>query len=114
MRLHFVELRVRDWTASVAWYRDVLGLEVLLEDAAGRFALLRAGEGRVALKAGEPGAGVVLAFEVDALRPWLERLGAADVKVSAEGYRRARLSDPDGYAVVLFEWGEPGAPGPQD
>ena len=31
--LSFVELHVRDWPASVAWYRDVLGLELLLRRA---------------------------------------------------------------------------------
>jgi catechol 2,3-dioxygenase-like lactoylglutathione lyase family enzyme len=96
VRLHFVELRVRDLAASVAWYRDVLGLEVVQADEVGRFALLSGG---VALKEGEPGGGVLLAFEVASL----ERF-AGEVKASDEGYRRVRLSDPDGYTVTLFEW----------
>jgi catechol 2,3-dioxygenase-like lactoylglutathione lyase family enzyme len=96
VRLHFVELRVRDLSASITWYRDVLGLEVVQMDEAGRFVLLGGG---VALKEGEPGGGVLLAFEVESL----ERFGG-EVKASDEGYRRVRLSDPDGYAVTLFEW----------
>src|SRR5581483_3685828 len=62
--LAFVELTVADWPAAVAWYRDVLGLEVVLRDDVNRFALLGTGPGRVALKAGpsQPG-GVLLAFE---------------------------------------------------
>src|SRR5262249_55259520 len=41
--LYFVELRVRDWPASVAWYRDVLGLELVLRVDADAFALFAAG-----------------------------------------------------------------------
>jgi catechol 2,3-dioxygenase-like lactoylglutathione lyase family enzyme len=108
VRLHFVELRVRDWAASLAWYRDVLGLEVELRDEPNRFALLTAGVCRVALKAGEPTpGGVLLAFEVERL----SRFAALsdDVKTSEEGYRRLLLRDPDGYAVTLFEWNGPRA-----
>jgi catechol 2,3-dioxygenase-like lactoylglutathione lyase family enzyme len=108
--LSFVELAVRDWPASVAWYRDVLGLELLQADD-GRFALFAAGAARLALKAGEPApGGALLAFEVDQLEGWQERLRARGVeldgpiKASAEGYRRLRLRDPDGHAVTLFEW----------
>ncbi|MGL4553517.1 MAG: VOC family protein [Gemmataceae bacterium] len=99
MRLHFVELRVRDVRASVAWYCDVLGLDVVTADEANRFTLMSAG---VALKEGEPTpGGVLLSFEVASVA----RFGG-DVKVSDEGYRRVRLSDPDGYAVVAFEWAD--------
>jgi catechol 2,3-dioxygenase-like lactoylglutathione lyase family enzyme len=108
--LSFVELSVRDWPGSVAWYRDVLGLGVLLRDEAGAFALLAAGPARLALKQGDPcPAGVLLAFEVGDLDAWLARLAGlgvwpeGPVKSSAEGYRRARLRDPDGHAVSLFE-----------
>jgi catechol 2,3-dioxygenase-like lactoylglutathione lyase family enzyme len=106
MRLYFVELSVRDWHASVAWYRDVLRLRLIM--SAGSFALLDAGGGRIALKAGEPTpGGVLLALEVDDLDGWVARLGAhveGPIKASEEGYRRARLHDPDGYEIALFEW----------
>lgn len=112
--LAFVELAVGDWPAAVAWYRDVLGLPVLLLDEAGRFALLGGAAGRLALKAGEPQPGSVrLAFEVDDLRAELARLATAGVrpegpvKASAEGYTRALLRDPEGYQVCLFELGRP-------
>jgi predicted enzyme related to lactoylglutathione lyase len=108
--LSFTELTVADWPAAVAWYRDVLGLEVELRDEAGRFALLRAGGGRLALKAGTPRPGTVLiAFAVDDLAAELERLAGhgvypeGPVKASAEGYRRALLRDPDGYRLGLFD-----------
>ena len=112
--LSFVELAVGDWPAAVAWYRDVLGLPVLLLDEAGRFALLGGDTGRVALKAGEPQPGSVrLAFRVDDLDAELTRLAACGVtpdgppKASAEGYTRALLRDPDGYHLCLFALGRP-------
>lgn len=111
MRLAFVELRARDVAATEAWYRDVLGLEVVLRDEAAGFVLLRAGDGRLALKAGEPvPGGALLAFEVDDLDAWLARLEEKRVpldgqlKESPEGYRRARLRDPDGHPITLYEW----------
>ena len=55
--LSFVELHVRDWPKSVAWYRDVLGLELLLRRDADQFALFAAGAARLALKAGAPDRG---------------------------------------------------------
>jgi catechol 2,3-dioxygenase-like lactoylglutathione lyase family enzyme len=108
MRLSFVELRVSDWPASVAWYQGVLGLRPVMRDETGRFALFDAGGSRLALKAGEarPG-GVLLAMEVDDLDGWVARLGGrieGAIQASDEGYRRARLRDPDGYEIVLFEW----------
>lgn len=100
MKLHFVELRVRDWTASMAWYRDVLGLEPVMTDPLRRFALLRSEGCQIALKEGEPTpGGVLLSFEVNSLGPFVGK-----IKTSEEGYRRVRLADPDGYDVVLFEW----------
>jgi predicted enzyme related to lactoylglutathione lyase len=108
--LSFTELTVADWPAALAWYRDVLGLEVLLVEA-DRFALLRAGGGRLALKAGRGQPGTVrLVFEVDDLAAELERLARQSVfpveplKTSPEGYRRALLRDPDGHQLTMFEW----------
>jgi predicted enzyme related to lactoylglutathione lyase len=111
--LYFVQLTVRDWGASVAWYRDVLGLEVRMAVEANRFAVLRAGVGRIALRGGEPKPGnVLLTFEVDDLPLELKRLAlrgvrpAEPMKVSSEGYRRAIVLDPDGHRICLFEWDE--------
>ncbi len=110
------EVRVRDWRDSVRWYRDVLGLRVVLEDGPGQFALLevRAGGGRVALKGGADedrgGRGTVrLVFEVDDVDEWLINLGALGVAVegpstSTEGYREIRVGDPDGTPIGLFSW----------
>jgi catechol 2,3-dioxygenase-like lactoylglutathione lyase family enzyme len=109
--LFMTELAVADLAASVGWYRDRLGLRVLLLDAANGFALLQGdGGGRLALKAGTPApGGVTLHLEVPDLAAELGRLGLADtpVKDSPEGYREAFVRDPDGYAVGLFEWTPP-------
>jgi predicted enzyme related to lactoylglutathione lyase len=108
--LSFVELQVSDWPAAVAWYRDVLGLTVVLQVEADRFALLQAGAGRLALKAGQPQPGTaLLAFEVADLPAALQRLRDLGVplqsplKASPEGYRRALLLDPDGYRLCLYD-----------
>src|SRR5262249_14431546 len=100
------------WPAAVAWYHDVLGLEVVLRAEADQFALLRAGAGRLALKGGSPGPGnVLLTFAVDDLPAELECLAArgafpeGPLKASPEGYRRALLRDPDGHRLCLFDWG---------
>ena len=102
------ELVVADLPAAVAWYRDRLGFGVERLDAANGFALLQGtGGGRLALKQGAPGpAGVRLHVEVPDLAAALARAGAAagPTQASPEGYRRAVVRDPDGYAVTLFEW----------
>jgi catechol 2,3-dioxygenase-like lactoylglutathione lyase family enzyme len=105
------EVAAADPAASLRWYRDVLGLPVLLTDPATGFALLGGDGGRLALRAGAPApGGLALHVEVSSLDAELARLAGVGVvpdgpvKASAEGYRRAVVRDPDGYAVVLFEW----------
>jgi catechol 2,3-dioxygenase-like lactoylglutathione lyase family enzyme len=111
MELYLVELTVADWRASLAWYRDRLGLRVERLDEANEYALLVAGEGRLALKGGTPLPGTCkLVFRVDDLEATLQTLGAREiypsrpVKMSAESYRSARFLDLDGYLVEIFEW----------
>jgi catechol 2,3-dioxygenase-like lactoylglutathione lyase family enzyme len=114
MDLYLVELAVADWPASVVWYRDRLGLTVELLDHANQFALVAAGPARLALKGGqtEPGSNK-LTFRVtdlDAAMARLERAGVvpvSPVRTSPEGYRAARLVDPDGHRIELFEWANP-------
>ncbi len=109
--LSLIELTVRDWPASVDWYRDVLGLKLLVRDESNRFALFDTGTVRLALKAGEAvSGGVLIALEVQNLPAALEGLAAKGVfpaeavKISEEGYRRVILNDPEGYRVSLFDW----------
>jgi catechol 2,3-dioxygenase-like lactoylglutathione lyase family enzyme len=113
--LFMTELLVSDLTASAAWYRSALGLEVVLTDSANGFALMAdESGGRVALKVGSPApAGVALYFEVADLDAELARLGVTTLPTtSPEGYRRAFVADPDGYQVGLFEWVRPAGFGP--
>lgn len=109
--LYLIELTVADWEHSVTWYRDTLGLTLEMKVDADRYALFQAGFGRVALKAGKPqNSSILLSFEVDDLVLDIQRLRSLGVvprdpiKTSPEGYRRAIISDPDGYAISLFEW----------
>lgn len=109
-----VEIQVADWPRSLSWYRDVLGLSVLLEDVPRRFALLDAGPGRVALKgddssrAGRDSARLV--FQVDDLDAERSRLLSLGETVGPmidhpdERFREARLLDPDGTPITLFAW----------
>lgn len=125
MTLYMIELPVRDLSASLAWYRDYLGLTVERIDPERPFALLRsAGGSWLALKQYEspmlPGSGhdrsstvlqsIRVHFHVNDLEQTLAQLEVSDPewKISPEGYRRALLTDPDGYSVVLFEWLQPG------
>src|SRR5437764_847246 len=102
MDLFLVELAVADWPTPVAWYPARLGTGVDRLDAPHKYALLIAGAGRVALKAGPPSLGTTkLIFRVAGLDAELTRLKRAGVvptgpvKTSAEGYRSARIADVD-------------------
>lgn len=112
--LFLVEIVVVDFARSLAWYRDALGLTVVLLDEPTQFALLRgAGSGQLALKGGSsvpnPEAVRLHLFQPN-LHDTLERLNrlgiqpSGPLRVSEEGYRSATLRDPDGYRVYLFEW----------
>ncbi len=97
MRLYMTELGVSDFTAAVAWWSGVLECVPSLRDETHGFAMFEVDGGRLALKrSARPGGGAVH-FEVDGLPD-------GEVKQSAEGYRRVKLTDPDGNVLVLFEW----------
>jgi catechol 2,3-dioxygenase-like lactoylglutathione lyase family enzyme len=111
--LYCVELRTENWDALVEWYREVLGLRVLVRVIDDGYALLEAGETRLALlargSAGEAAARVSLAFEVKDVRKVCARLKAAGSSVShpqrdQEGLREANTLDPDGNRIRLFSW----------
>ncbi|MGL6094506.1 MAG: VOC family protein [Fimbriiglobus sp.] len=117
MTLYMVELIVAEFGGTVAWFRDVLGLRVLLLDEMNRFALLQGvGGGRLAVKVGIPApGGVRLHFQVPDLDAELAQLRGRGAHlespplVSPEGYRRAVVRGPAGSPVVLFEWVQPGS-----
>src|SRR5581483_864312 len=103
--LYCIELRTSKWQASLDWYRNVLGLQVLVRVVDEGYALLEAGETRLALLAREaPEASttrISFAFEVVDLAAVLVRLEQAGTKfsipeVQSEHLREVNLTDPDG------------------
>jgi predicted enzyme related to lactoylglutathione lyase len=111
MEFFLIQLTVADWPASLAWYRDQLGLTVELLDEPNRYALLAAGPGRIALKAGTSNPGTTkVVLKVSNLDATIERLNRhgvvplGPIRKSPEGYRSARFADPDGNAIEVFEW----------
>ena len=111
--LYCVELRTADWEGSVRWYRETLGLKVLVRVIDDGYALLAAGETRLALLAretpGDASKRISLAFEVNDLEPIvqrLERMGSAisKVKTDEEGLREVSTTDPDDNRIRLFCW----------
>lgn len=111
--LYCVELRTDNWARLVDWYREVLGLRVLVRVVDDGYALLDAGETRLALLAretiGEASKRISLAFEVDDLHRICNRLEAAGMTVlypvrEPEELREANTLDPDGNRIRLFSW----------
>ncbi|HZZ73647.1 MAG TPA: VOC family protein [Pirellulales bacterium] len=113
--LYCVELRTGKWDEMVRWYREMLGLKVLVRVVDDGYALLEAGETRIALISREsPGpltARWSLGFEVDNLDRVSQRLVEGGWEVShpdrtAEGFREIVTLDPDGNRLRLFAWPE--------
>jgi catechol 2,3-dioxygenase-like lactoylglutathione lyase family enzyme len=113
----------RDVGASLRFYRDLLGFEVLEEmehDDRLVYARLRAprGDGTLALHLKIPPSsrssddGIRLYFEVRELDQFCERLRVAGAKLSQLpeampwGWRHAYLKDPDGHEISLY-WAGP-------
>jgi predicted enzyme related to lactoylglutathione lyase len=111
--LYCVEVRTSNWTTLVEWYRTVLGLRVLVRVVDDGYALLEAGDNRLALLSRE-GADkstdrISLAFEVNDVPQITARLRAAGARVThpprdPEGLREAVVTDPDGNRLRLFSW----------
>lgn len=108
----------RDLAASLGFYRDLLGFE-LLERFVIRdrvvYARLRAlgGNATIALHAAEPGRqtgseGVRLYFEARNLEVFCRRIEAKGAVLSKQpalmpwGWKHAYLNDPDGHEVSLY------------
>jgi predicted enzyme related to lactoylglutathione lyase len=120
-KVYMVEIRARDWAALSAFYRDTLGLPEKMRDADAGFAMYGAKEPFLAVvrKPADAGPGpsrVVTDLVVDDLDGALSRLQAAGVQVLAsakdapEGYRIARIADPEMNEIHLFEWAMPPFP----
>lgn len=113
--LYCVELRTAHWELSVGWYRDALGLQVMVRVIDDGYALLEAGDTRLALiSRHHPGPASPrwsLGFEVDDLDAAIDRLQRNGSKVSRperdpEGFREVVTFDPDGNTIRLFAWPE--------
>lgn len=112
-QLFSVELRTARWVELVEWYRSVLGLRVLVRVVDDGYALLAAGDTRLAIlsrpTAGEASGRWSLGFEVAEFEPVRERLAASGADVAQpqthpEGFRELVTHDPDGNKLRLFSW----------
>lgn len=111
--LFAVEIRSSRWESLVAWYRDALGLEVLLRVIDDRYALLAAGAARLTILGRDDAVPESrrwsLAFEVTDLETVRARLVAAGCAApgpvaNPEGFREFVVTDPDGNRIRLFAW----------
>jgi catechol 2,3-dioxygenase-like lactoylglutathione lyase family enzyme len=133
--LNRVSVFVRDQTASIAWYREALGLVVRAEDAETEFVELSLGPGAAAITLirprpqwGEPafreaadriGQPTGIAFQTDNVEALALRLKNHRSRISAGprsepwGGRSLRFSDPDGNEFLAFDRGPPKADPPR-
>lgn len=111
--LYAVELRTTRWETMVSWYKQALGLRGLLRVDEDRYALLAAGNSRLAITErplpGEASARWCLTFEVPDLDLAQARLEGAGAEVGPrrlhpEGFTTLTVSDPDGNRIRLFTW----------
>jgi catechol 2,3-dioxygenase-like lactoylglutathione lyase family enzyme len=114
-RMMMVTVQVRDFDAMIAWYHDVLELEVLgLEPD--EFCVLRAPHGSTTIGLAtdhpdriqdRPGAGWAPTFAVSEFDAFVGQLRSRGVTFDAEeegadeGYRLVRIRDPEGNAVGI-------------
>jgi hydroxymethylpyrimidine/phosphomethylpyrimidine kinase len=110
--LNQVTLPIRDYAASVAFYR-LLGLKQIV-DSAGHYARFECPGGAtlsIIVEEGSPGSATI-GLESPDLDGWVESLAARGVRFEALpedrswGWREAFLRDPDGHRIMLFRAGE--------
>ncbi len=111
--IHHLALRVADVERARAFYADLLGLAELRRfEEAGflRSLWLKAGDTVLMLErrlrgAGPAeGSGHLLAFPVDDLQAWGERLAAAGIAVEDRSEHTLYVRDPDGHRVGLSDF----------
>jgi glyoxylase I family protein len=117
-----IEIRARDFGALCAFYEESMGLSVAMRDLKAGFAMFGKKPPylavvRKALRGAPKRSRALPDFKVEDLDAILARLKAAGVAVlaepsaSPEGYRIARVADPEGNEIHLFEWAEGAGPG---
>jgi predicted enzyme related to lactoylglutathione lyase len=111
--LYCVELRTEHWTEAVKWYRESLGLKVLVRAVDDGYALFEAGETRLAIlgrkTSGDASPRWSLGFEVQDLEAVADRLLLAGSPITRprnnpEGFQEIITADPDGNTIRLFAW----------
>jgi len=116
MRIHHLALRVADCEASLAFYARVLGLREVrrtVEDGRVRSVWLEAGPTTLMLerelrgKGAGGGSGHLLAFAVESLAKWEERLARAGIAVLDRTLHTLYVRDPDGHRVGLSVFSNP-------
>ena len=119
LELFMTVVRLTDWSSTVPWYINTLGMVPVLIDAEREFALLAAGGSRLGFKGlksdctAHERTKVRFVFQVADVDHERHRLLARGIVVSApfdnreEGFREVRLHDPEGNSLTLFAWIDP-------
>jgi catechol 2,3-dioxygenase-like lactoylglutathione lyase family enzyme len=116
MRIHHLALRVADCEASLAFYSHLLGLREVrrtVEHGRVRSIWLEAGSTMLMLElglrgeGGASGSGHLLAFAVESLAEWEERLAGAGIPVLDRTPHTLYVRDPDGHRVGLSVYSNP-------
>ena len=116
--LDLVTIQVRSWAAAVQWYSEVLGLPIITLDEDDGFCMFGTDGATLALASDHPdqAAGteenrLAPAFRVADLDGTLVRLRSLGVRADPvidgedEGYRLARIYDPEGNRLHLYCYG---------
>lgn len=117
MKFNWVSLKVSDLDKSVAFYKEMLNLEIAEKFGNGNFQIVMLGkaqEPKVELiydpqgKVENPGKGVSIGFEIDDLDGLVDALkkSGKDVigpRIPNEHIRYFFVKDPDGYNIQLVE-----------
>lgn len=103
-------LPVRDVERAIAFYRDVIGLDVAHAEPDGSFALLRSGGAELALVRDENPAPQGAYLYVRGLNVVHDRCTAAGspiiypITLEPWGLRDFGVADPDGHRIAIGEW----------
>ena len=116
--LDLVTIQVRSWAAAVQWYSEVLGLPIITLDEDDGFCMFGTGGATLALASDHPDQAVgteenrlAPAFRIADLDGTLVRLRSLGVRADPvidgedEGYRLARIYDPEGNRLHLYCYG---------